>query len=176
MSNRQCVRCSCGIAGRECTDCWPLKQKQVTCKIVEDKSLQQWSQQYTVQSLHSKQDPLDYQSIVPTSWVLLPAPSLALPTAKLSETCWFNLYCLRRHVPSFCASKCIPRNVCMPFFLVQVVRCLQLNCFPWPFGKFDDIVLPDKAIYGRWCGNNLVTSALLILPKSHTLMENVRVA
>ena len=31
---------------------------------------------------------------------------------------------------------------------------LAAQLFP---GKFADIVQPDKAIYGRWCGNNLVT-------------------
>ena len=43
---------------------------------------------------------------------------------------------------------------------------LQLKCFPWPFGKFADIVLCDKAIHGKWRGNNPVTISLLIPPKA----------
>ena len=41
---------------------------------------------------------------------------------------------------------------------------LQLNCFPWPFSKFVDIVLVTKPyMEGE---NNPVTSSLLILPKA----------
>ena len=75
------------------------------------------------------------------------------------------------HVPSFRSYKCIPigmlKQVHIPFLLVQVVRCVDagscsLIVSPWPFGKFVDIVLHDEAVYGRWRGNNPVTSSLLV--------------
>ena len=75
-----------------------------------------------------------------------------------------------------------PRSV-LPRFTLMAIKSLainfvaqycskSLNSKDWfadtlAPGKFADIVLCDKAIYGRWHRNNLVTSSLLIPPESH---------